>query len=351
MREPYLTQTQCCCVSPLSPDRELIKAAGDVIRRGGLVAFPTETVYGLGANAWDKAAVGRIFRAKGRPANDPLIVHIAHLDQVAEIARDVPDAASALCQRFWPGALTLILKKQARIPNELTAGLDTVALRLPDHTVAQALLKQAGVPIAAPSANTFSRPSPTTAAHVMDDLAGHVDMVLDGGAAAIGVESTILSLVGDVPRILRPGGVSLEALRQVLPRVIYQPAYLTEDVAAAPSPGAMLRHYSPRARVVLFRGDDDEAVFAAMRDFIADQQNAGVMALDADAAQFAGLDVAVAALGATVDEAALRLFAALRSLDKQGLDLIVARAPRAKGLGLAVRDRLLRAAVGQVIEV
>ncbi len=351
MHEPYLAPTRRYRVHPTAPDRDMIQAAGEVIRRGGLVAFPTETVYGLGANAWDEAAVSKIFRAKRRPANDPLIVHIAQQSQLAEIALDIPDIASTLSQRFWPGALTVILKKQTRIPPNVTAGLDTIAVRMPDHPVALALLRAAAVPIAAPSANQFSRPSPTTAGHVMDDLKGHVDVLLDGGSASIGVESTILSLVEDVPRVLRPGGVSLEALRQMMPQVIYQASYLAEDVAAAPSPGTLLRHYSPRARVMLFRGEHDEAVFAAMRGVIANSDKVGVMALDGDAAQFAGLDVSIEALGATVDEAAKRLFSALRTLDQQGLDLILARAPQPRGLGLAVWDRLLRAAVGQVVEV
>ena len=350
MREPYITQTKRYQVNPAAPDRGIIQAASEMIRRGRLVAFPTETVYGLGANALDDKAIDRIFRAKGRPANDPLIVHIARLEQLAEVARAIPAAAADLCQRFWPGALTLVLKKQTRIPASLTAGLDTVAVRLPDHPIALALLRQADVPVAAPSANIFSRPSPTTAQHVMDDLAGRVDMILDGGPTAIGVESTIVSLIEDAPRVLRPGGVSLEALRQVLPQISHQPAYLAED-AAAPAPGTLLKHYAPRAKVILFQSEHDEDVFKAMRDIIAESDRAGVMALDADAAQFAGLDVPIASLGANVDEAAWRLFSALRALDKQGLDLILVRAPTRSGLGLAVWDRLLRAAVGQVIEV
>ena len=350
MRELYITQTKRYRVNPASPDRGLIQAASEMIRRGRLVAFPTETVYGLGANALDDKAVDRIFRAKDRPANDPLIVHIARLEQLTEVARAIPESAVDLFQRFWPGALTLVLKKQARIPANLTAGLDTVAVRLPDHPIALALLRQADVPVAAPSANIFSRPSPTSAQHVMDDLAGRVDMILDGGPTAIGVESTILSLVEEAPRVLRPGGVSLEALRQAAPQVIYQPTYLAED-AAAPLPGTLLKHYAPRAKVILFQGEDDENVFKAMRGLIAENDRVGVMALNADAAQFAGLDVPIASLGANMDEAAGRLFSALRALDEQDIDLILARAPARSGLGLAVGDRLLRAAVGQVIEV
>lgn len=334
-----------------SPDAESIEIASRTIRAGGLVAFPTETVYGLGANAWDKTAVSRIFRAKGRPANDPLIVHIACIGQLAQITREIPPVAQALCRRFWPGPLTLVLNKAESIPANLTAGLDTVAVRMPDHEVALALLKAAGVPIAAPSANRFSRPSPTCAQHVLDDLKGKVDVLLDAGSTTIGVESTILSLAEGGPRVLRPGGVSVEALREVLPNLCYEPRFLSDKAVAAPAPGSMLRHYSPRARVMLFQGDDDAAVHAAMCAEIGGHENVGVMALDADAARFDCLDIRIERLGSNAEDAALRLFAALRSLDNEGVDLILARAPAKQGLGLAVRDRLLRAASGSLVEV
>ena len=334
-----------------SPDAESIEIASRTIHAGGLVAFPTETVYGLGANAWDEAAVSRIFRAKGRPANDPLIVHIACIGQLSQITREIAPAAQALCRRFWPGPLTLVLKKAVAIPDNLTAGLDSVAVRMPDHEVALALLKAADVPIAAPSANRFSRPSPTCAQHVLDDLKGKVDVLLDAGSTTIGVESTILSLVGDYPRVLRPGGVSVEALREVVPNLCYEPRFLSDEAVAAPTPGSMLRHYSPRARVMLFQGDDDAAVHAAMRAEIIRHDKVAVMALDADAAHFDCFNIRVERLGSSAEAAALRLFAALRSLDKEGVDFILVRAPAKEGLGLAIRDRLLRAAEGSLVEV
>lgn len=351
--EPYITKTILQVVNPRQPELDIIKQASQILRDGGLVSFPTETVYGLGANALDDAAVRKIFRAKGRPANDPIIVHIAHIDQLNTVAVDIPDIAFTLTDRFWAGALTLVLKKHPDIPLSITSGLDTVAVRMPDHAVALALLRDCGLPIGAPSANTFSRPSPTTAQHVMDDLDGHVDRVLDGGSTSIGVESTILSVVTDVPTVLRPGGVSLEALRDVVPNVVYHPKYLAEDVSAAPSPGTLLKHYSPTADVILFLGEDDQAVFSVMRAQITDakERSIGVMVFDSDLAQFDGLDVMIASLGASVDEAALRLFSVLRDLDKQGVDLILVRAPDQSGLGLAVWDRLMRASVGHVIEV
>ncbi len=350
MREPYRTTTVYFQVDPQVPEPRPIELAGDAIRAGGLVAFPTETVYGLGANALDETAVEKIFRAKGRPANDPLIVHIADVSQLPGLAVPVPEIAYRLFQRFAPGALTLVLNKREAVPANLTAGMDTVAVRIPDHAVALALIKAAGRPIAAPSANRFSRPSPTTARHVAADLEGRVDIILDGGPTAIGLESTILSLVRETPQVLRPGGVSLEELRAIVPDLTYQPQYLTDD-AAAPSPGSMLKHYSPRATVILFRGDDDLAVWAAMKAFADDHDHVGLMTLEQDVSRFADLDVKVESLGADLDAAATRLFAALRSLDSRGVKWILARAPDTTGVGLAIGDRLLRAAEGVVIDV
>lgn len=351
MDQTYQTETSCYRVEAFQPDRAIMKRAGEIIRRGGLVAFPTETVYGLGANALDPAAVDRIFLAKGRPANDPLIAHISSLDQLSQVASDVPDIARALFERFSPGPLTLVLDKQSAIPAALTAGLGTVALRLPDHAIAQALIDAAGVPIAAPSANTFSRPSPTRAQHVLDDLLGRVDMVLDGGPAAIGLESTIVDLTRHPPRLLRPGGISLENLRAALPELEFQPQYLHDDNAPASAPGSLLRHYSPRARLVLFRAESDADAAAAMRAYINGKSNVGLIAMDAEMGQFRSADAAVECLGGNLEEAGYRLFAALRALDKRGVEEILAKYPERRGLGLALGDRLLRAAAGQVIDV
>ncbi len=344
------TSMRRICLDAKQPAAEGINFAAETIGSGGLVAFPTETVYGLGAKAWDASAVDKIFRAKGRPANDPLIVHIASMEQLPAVAREIPGLAYALGRQFWPGALTLVLKKATKIPLNLTAGLDTVAVRVPDHPVALALLMAADAPIAAPSANRFSRPSPTTAQHVLDDLGDAVDVLLDAGKTAIGVESTILSLLDEGPQVLRPGGVSLEALREFIPKLDFRPRLLGED-EAAPAPGSMLKHYSPRARLLVFQGDDDLAVRAAMGAEIERHQNIGLMADDADAAAFCGFNVKIERLGTGDEQAAKRLFAAMRALDEQGVDLIIARAPEKRGLGLAVWDRLLRAAEGSLVEV
>src|SRR5262245_24011117 len=231
-------------VDPAHPDAATLARAADCLRRGGLVAFPTETVYGLGVHAPDRPAVPRLFEAKGRPANDPLIVHVDAVERVHALVRTMPDAVAALSARFWPGPLTLVLPRSARVPDEVTAGLDTVGVRVPAHPVARALLMAAGIPVAAPSANLFSRPSPTRASHVLDDLGGRIDLIVDGGATEVGVESTVLDLTRDVPTILRPGAVSREMLRAILPRVEQRsPAASPSD--AMPSPGILDRHTPP----------------------------------------------------------------------------------------------------------
>lgn len=351
----YSAHTRLLIVDAQHPESETIITAAEVIQRGGLVAFPTETVYGLGANGLNARAVANIFAAKERPANDPIILHIRHLQQLETIAQDIPAAAYDLAAQFFPGALTLVLKKRDVVPDIVTAGQPTVAVRMPDHPVAAALIEAAGVPIAAPSANRFSRPSPTTAAHVLQDLTGRVDVVLDGGAVQIGVESTIVDLSGDEPTVLRPGGVTLERLREVLPTIQFTPRYLPETVNAAPSPGTLLKHYSPDARLLLYQGDERAALAqmkSAAQRYLSENQRVGVLAMDGQGAAFAGLNVQIAHLGADIDAAAAALFGGMRQLDALGVDVILVHAPPASaGLGVAVWDRLLRAAEGQVIEV
>jgi L-threonylcarbamoyladenylate synthase len=350
---PYQTATHIVAVDPKDPDPQVMALAGQVIRDGGLVAFPTETVYGLGANALSEAAVARIFEAKERPANDPLIVHIETLEQLELVAREIPPVAYELAAAFWPGALTLILKKKPEIPHNVTAGQDTVAVRLPSHPVAQHLLHKAGVPIAAPSANRFSRPSPTTAAHVLADLDGRVDVIIDGGSTHIGVESTILDITSAVPTVLRPGGVTLEALSDFLPAVAFRPQHVMEG-EIAPAPGTLLKHYSPRATMKVYKGEQD-AVYQAMRAeaelCISGGQSVGILSRDNEALEFAGLDVQIVLIGKTLEAMAAALFAGMRALDNIGVDVILVRAPEETGLGLALYDRLMRAAEGQIIEV
>ena len=350
----YTAETQVFQVDPTNPDPKVIELAADVLRTGRLVAFPTETVYGLGANALDAAAIERIFSAKQRPAGDPVIAHIHNFGQLEMLAVCVPDIARTLAERFWPGPLTFVLYRAANVPANIAAGRDTIAVRMPAHPVARALLESAGVPIAAPSANTFSRPSATTAAHVLEDLRGRVDVVLDGGPATIGLESTVLDLTGAQPAILRPGGVVMGALRQVIPEVEFAPRYVAENETES-SPGQMLKHYSPRAQVVLFRGTLSATLAimseTAQKHLVAGRR-VGVLVADEDACTFDSPVVTVR-LGARRDLATIssNLFAGLRYLDSQQVDVILSRDFGQEGLGSALWDRLIRAAEGRVVMV
>ena len=347
-------ETRILSVDPEHPEPAALAEAARVLRSGGLVAFPTETVYGLGANAMDAEALDRIYTAKQRPANDPIIAHIALLAQLDTLARDIPPAARQLAEAFWPGALTLVLRRAPGVPANIAAGRATVAVRMPAHPLARALLLEAGIPVGAPSANTFTRPSATSAAHVLEDLDGRIDLVLDGGPTPIGVESTVLDLTGPTPVVLRPGGVLLEELRAVLPATTLAPRYLADD-AATDAPGQLLKHYSPRARVVLFTGDRAavrrrmHAEAVALRDA---GHAPGLLLAEEDLAAFTGFDD-LEALGSERDLAAVsrRLFEALRALDRRGVDSILVRDFGREGLGAALWDRLLRAAEGQVVKV
>ncbi|MBI1297042.1 threonylcarbamoyl-AMP synthase [bacterium] len=351
-------ETQVVIVDRENPDLAMIQVAADLIRAGELVAFPTETVYGLGANAFDAAAVAKIFAAKGRPASDPLIAHIYAIAQLEQITHTIPDIAWDLAQAFWPGPLTLVLPKRACIPDNVSAGLATVAVRMPNHRVPYHLLRLADVPIVAPSANLFSRPSPTTAQHVMDDLDGRVPLILDAGPADIGVESTVLDLTQPIPTILRPGGLPIEQLRKVVSAVTYSPKYaaMAGETMATPSPGMLIKHYAPNAEVLLFvgrRGKVLEAMRLATERRIAAGKTVGVLIADEDGEQFAETGATVTTLGSQADlpHIAQRLFAGMRALEHQGVDVIVTRTFDRHGLGLAIADRLIRATEGRVIEV
>lgn len=343
-------------VDAMHPEPATIAQAAAALRRGELVAFPTETVYGLGANALDATAVARIFAAKQRPAADPLIVHLSTPAQLAQVAAEIPPLAHTLAAAFWPGPLTLVLRRQAIIPANVSAGRDTVAVRLPAHPVALALCAAAGVPIAAPSANMFTRPSPTQAAHVLEDLNGRIDMLLDGGPAPIGVESTVLDLTRDPPELLRPGGVPIEELRRFLPELTFTPRYIdTEAPEAQAAPGMLLKHYSPRAELRLFVGTPERALARLRAEALAALaagQRVGVLAPDEDAAALEDIAAHIVPLGpeSNLEQIAQHIFAGMRALDAQGVDLILARGVSAAGLGLAIGDRLVRAAEGAIID-
>jgi len=349
-----VSTTRLLKIDPAQPDPAGLAQAAECLRSGGLVAFPTETVYGLGANALDPAAVRRIFQAKGRPTTDPLIVHLHDSGQLGTVAAAVPELALKLAEAFWPGPLTLILPRAPGVPAEVTAGGPTVAVRVPRHPVAQALLAAAGLPIAAPSANRFARPSPTTAQHVLDDLEGKVELVLDGGPVTIGLESTIVDVTQDPPQVLRPGGLPVEVIRRVAPDCTVRARYLELAAERAEAPGQFLKHYAPRAALHLFDGPR-EAVLAAMRARALAEtgHQVGVLAVDEDAERWAGWPVVVARLGPAAEPEIVgrRLFAALRDLDSSGVSVILARLPERAGLGLAIWDRLFRAAEGRVTRI
>jgi L-threonylcarbamoyladenylate synthase len=353
--------TRVLAIDPERPDPDHIAEAAAVIGRGGLVAFPTETVYGLGANALEPAAVSRIFEAKGRPTTDPLIVHLAHIGQLGRVARDIPPVARTLGLAFWAGPLTLILRKQPAISDAVTAGLDTVAVRVPAHRVARALMEACGVPVAAPSANRFSRPSPTRAAHVLADLEGVVELILDAGDASIGLESTIVDCTRTPPVLLRPGGLTREQLLPHVPDLAVEARQGAVD-EAQPAPGQLLRHYAPAAPVTLFVGEPASVqarLGAEARALAGRGQRVGVLAPEEDvlalapvlAAQAASGRVLLRAYGRRADAAtaAHQLFDVLRALDAEQPDIILAADVGPADLGAAIRDRLLRAAEGRVV--
>lgn len=329
----------------------IIKTA-EILKSGGLAAIPTETVYGLAADALNGEAVAKIFAAKGRPMDNPLIVHVAEFEDIERFAlvREIPEAAKKLAKVFWPGPLTIIMKKGGVIPDEVSAGLDTVAIRLPSHPSARAIIKAADTPLAAPSANLSGSPSPTTAQHVMNDMDGKIDAVFDGGACGVGVESTVITLAEDTPRLLRPGKVTLEELREVLGEVELDSAVLNKlkDGQKAASPGMKYKHYAPKANVILLKCTDDEFI-----NYVNRCGGSGVAALCCDE-DVEKLSVKYISLGKRNDyEAhAQRLFDSLRRIDGYGnIVTVYTRLPSTDGVGLAVYNRLIRAAGFEVIDL
>ena len=355
-----MTITRILRVDRERPDPAAIEEAAAALREGKLVVFPTETVYGLGAHALDVNAVQKIFEAKQRPANDPLIVHIAHIGQVSQIAMGMPAGARKLALSFWAGPLTLILKKKPDVPDRVTAGLPNVAVRVPSHRVARALMEMSGIPIAAPSANRFSRPSPTTAAHVLEDLDGRVDLILDAGPTDIGLESTIVDFSVDPPVLRRPGGITFEQVHSLVPEVVIPTTQANDDDAQA-APGQMTRHYAPRAEMTLFEGPIDrivERIAADARTAVAQGSKVGILAPEDDLKALAPLIAPQASAGridvepygsrGDVERAARELFSAIRAIDARGVDVIFASSLGNDGLARAIRDRLARAAEGRV---
>jgi len=321
--------------------------AAAILRDGGTVAFPTETVYGLGANALDPAAAEKIFAAKQRPAWDPLIVHIADEEMLPLVAGDLPGSAHALIAAFWPGPLTLLLPRSPWIDDSITAGRSLVGLRMPSHPVARALIRMAGVPIAAPSANRFGHTSPTTARHVLDDLDGRIDAVLDGGPTPHGLESTVLDPATHPVTLYRPGALTVEQICSIAGEVkLYTPSGMESEPQAQPSPGIGLRHYAPHARLVLLESVAESVQQDALTEAAeeASSEKLGLMLPDGWPEPVKAAAIYRWGAWNSAEELANRLFAGLRELDDAGCTLILCPLPTEKGIGLAIRDRLRKAA-------
>ncbi|HIR76592.1 MAG TPA: threonylcarbamoyl-AMP synthase [Candidatus Choladousia intestinipullorum] len=332
-----------------------IRRAGEILKKGGLVAFPTETVYGLGANALDETAAGRIYRAKGRPSDNPLIVHIADWKDIFLIAEEIPEQAEKLADAFWPGPLTMILKKSDAVPLTTTGGLSTVAVRMPDHDIARALIRAGGGYVAAPSANTSGRPSPTTAQHVADDMDGVIDMIIDGGPAGIGLESTIVDLTEGTPVILRPGYINEEMLGRVLGRIETDRALISDDDTIRPkAPGMKYRHYAPKAQLFIVEGEEER-----VRKKI--NEMAGQHALRGGKVGVIGTDESlgyyhegiVKSIGSRLDEISIaqHLYGILREFDELDVSVIYSESFETPQMGQAIMNRLIKAAGHQIIYV
>lgn len=334
---------------------DIIKKAGNILREGGLVAFPTETVYGLGADALNENAAKKIYAAKGRPSDNPLIIHITNMEALEKIVSDIPAAARTVAEKYWPGPLTMIFHKSSIVPFGTTGGLDTVAVRMPSHEAARAVIEAGGGYIAAPSANTSGRPSPTKAEHVEEDLKGKIDMIVDGGPVEIGVESTILDMSVTPPMILRPGAITKEMLEELLGEVAVDTALLDEDSKKAPkAPGMKYRHYAPKAKLFVIEGDVAAAVKEINRiagENIREGKKIGIIGTQETVGQYS--HGVVKCIGTRQDEATIanHLYAILREFDEENVDCILSEAFSENGIGGAVMNRLLKAAGYHIIQV
>ena len=342
-------QTKILKISPKKPELSRIRHAAELVRRGKLVAFPTETVYGLGASALNPKAVKKIFEAKGRPADNPLIVHISDRNDVLFLARDVTPTTGKLTQEFWPGPLTIVLKKSKIVPKITTGGLDTVAIRMPKNKIAQSLIREAGVPIAAPSANYAGRPSPTMARHVLEDMEGRIGLIVDGGKTRIGIESTVIDLSRKTPMMLRPGGVTLEQLRRAIGRVDVHPLLMgmrTRSIHR--SPGMKYRHYSPDAKIILVEGAKNKVnakILELLSSFKKQRKRVGIMTTEksfrhkADMTRYVGSDH---------EKIASNLFKNFREFDSRKIDIVLAQGISERGLGFGIMNRLSKAAYKKI---
>ncbi|MBQ5889496.1 MAG: threonylcarbamoyl-AMP synthase [Clostridia bacterium] len=324
-----------------------LKEVAEILNNGGIVGIPTETVYGLAANAYDESAVAKIFEAKGRPQDNPLIVHIADMNELEVVAAQIPESAKKLAAAFWPGPLTMVLKRTEKIPASVSAGLDTVAVRMPSNEVARAIIEVSGLPLAAPSANISGRPSPTTAQHVIDDLGGKIDAVVVSGDCSVGVESTVISLVDGKNRLLRPGGITHEQLESVIGPVEIDSSVLSSEISEkVSSPGMKYKHYSPKTRVIIIEADTD--LFC---DYVNQRnENCAAMCFSEEAEHINKKTVIYGQMSNDMSQAR-ELFDALRVVDILDVDVVYAHSPKKSGVGLAVYNRLLRAAAFEVIKL
>lgn len=346
-----ITRTVSIDEKAIIEDINILSEAAEIIRAGELVAFPTETVYGLGADAKNPEASKKIYAAKGRPSDNPLIVHIADISQLTEAAGEIDENARKLAEKFWPGPLTLVLPKNKDIPYETTGGLDTVAVRLPLHPVARALIKQSGRLIAAPSANASGRPSPTLAAHVYEDLNGRIPLIIDGGQVGIGIESTIVDCTSDIPVILRPGFITMDMVKAVCEQCEMDPGIVSSD-AKPKAPGMKYRHYAPSAPLTIVEGERDSVVsYINFNLSKYPKEKVGIITTDESKELYLGGQII--SVGSKNDEATVahNLYGALRQMDQLDVDVIFSESFTSSGLGEAVMNRLLKAAGHQLIKV
>lgn len=348
-------ETKVLKVHRENPEKETIKEAAKIIKEGGTVAFPTETVYGLGANCFDEEAIDKIFLAKGRPQDNPLILHVSNVEQVYTLVESVSERAKMLMERFWPGPLTLIFNKSEKVSKKVTGGLSTVAIRMPNHKVALSLIEESGVPIAAPSANLSGRPSPTEASHVIEDLFGKIDMIIDGGRVNIGVESTVLDISVEIPTILRPGRVTIEDLLQVFPKVEYDPSIIKDDAKIIPkSPGQKYKHYAPKAKMIGFIGEIEDVVSTISSytsEYINEGKKVGIMATEETRDRYPEGTVLVVGSREKKETIARDLFKVLREFDELGVDIILGEGVDTLGIGRAIMNRMKKACGGDIRRV
>ncbi|MEG0963335.1 MAG: L-threonylcarbamoyladenylate synthase [Lachnospiraceae bacterium] len=336
-------------------EQQKIKVAGTIIRKGGLVAFPTETVYGLGADALNPQASKGIYEAKGRPSDNPLIVHISNRKALDKIVVEIPESAKKMAEKFWPGPLTMIFKKNDKVPLETTGGLQTVAVRMPNHPIALALIEASGGYVAAPSANTSGKPSPTTAEHVALDMNGRIPMILDGGAVGIGIESTIVDFSEEIPMILRPGYITLEMIKEVIGEVLMDPGLEDDNPRVHPkAPGMKYKHYAPKADLILVDGAQEKVV-SKINDLVKEAavsgKKTGVIGTDETCSQYGAKFVKSIGTRNDEDTIARHLYGILREFDELNVDIIYSESFSTPRIGQAIMNRMLKAAGHQVIEV